>query len=63
MFELDKEQLEKLSAWRKTRPVRYEGCSGGRYVYLFCPTSLGLVVKVIDDCTKEEIDLTDYGSW
>ena len=63
MFSLDKEQLEKLSAWRKTRPVRNEGCSGGRYVYLFCPTTLGVVTKVIDDITKEELDLTDYGSW
>lgn len=63
MFDLDAEQWAKLAAWKKTRPVRNEGCSGGRYIYQFCPTSLGIVVKVIDDCTKEEIDLTDYESW
>jgi hypothetical protein len=32
MFNLDKEQLEKLAAWKKTRPKKYEGCSGGRYI-------------------------------
>jgi hypothetical protein len=63
MFDLDKEQLAKLNEWMKTRPKKYEGCSGGRYIYQFCPTSLGLVVKVIDDITKEEIDLTDYENW
>ena len=62
-FSLDKEQLEKLSEWMKTRPKAYGGAIGGRYVYTFCNTSLGTVVKVRDDITKEEIDLTDYVSW
>lgn len=60
MFDLDDEQYKKLAEWMKTRPIKPEGCSGGRYVYEFCPTNLGLVVKVRDDITKEEIDLTDY---
>ena len=62
-FSLDKDQQEKLNAWMKTRPTKYEGCSGGRYVYTFRPTSLGLVTRVRDDITKEEINLSDYENW
>jgi len=63
IFTINKEKQEELSAWMKTRREKYEGCSGGRYVYTFCPTLLGDVVKVRDDITGEEIDLTDYESW
>lgn len=63
MFTLDKEQLTKLNKWLKDRPPKYEGCSGGRYIYTFCPTSLGTVVKVKDSITGDEIDLSDYENW
>lgn len=59
-FTLDDEQLKKLTEWWDNRPKKNEGCSGGRYVYMICPTTLGTVLKVRDDITKEEIDLTDY---
>lgn len=36
----------------------YCGAIGGRYTYKFTPTSLGNIVKVIDNYTKEELDLT-----
>lgn len=41
----------------------YYGSIGGAYIYKFCPTSLGLITKVENSVTKEEIDLTDYKSW
>lgn len=63
IFSLDENQQVALSIWMESRPPKYEGASGGRYVYSFCPTSLGLVVKIRDEITKEEIDLTDYESW
>jgi hypothetical protein len=62
-FSLNKDEQAKLNEWMKTRPRRNEGCIGGRYIYQFCPTALGVVTKVIDDITKEEIDLTNYGEW
>jgi hypothetical protein len=63
MFNLDEEQLKKLEKWKSKHAKVYEGAIGGRYTYSFSPTSLGVVVKVTDDITKEEIDLTDYLSW
>jgi hypothetical protein len=63
MFDLDKEQLEKLAEWKGKHTKAFVGAIGGRYTYSFSPTSLGVVVKVKDEITKEEIDLTDYLSW
>jgi hypothetical protein len=41
----------------------YRGAIGGALTYMFCPTSLGMVVKVRDDLAGKEIDLTDYEDW
>lgn len=40
----------------------YYGTCGGAYLYKFLPTSVGLITKVENVVTKEEIDLTDYES-
>lgn len=63
MFTLTKEQCEKINEWVKTHKETYTGAIGGRYTYTFHPTTLGVVVKVIDELTKEELDVTDYESW
>ena len=36
---------------------------GGMFVWSFCNTSLGTVISIRCDGCKEEIDITDYGSW
>lgn len=41
----------------------YYGAMGGGLEYIFIPTSLGTIIKVRECITKEEINLTDYGSW
>jgi hypothetical protein len=41
----------------------YYGAIGGAYIYKFCPTSLGLITKVENSVTHEEIDLTHYRTW
>jgi len=73
MFNLTEEQDKKLSKWieeqdakvaamqEKVRP-NY-GCSGGAYTYSFTPTSLGVVIKVKNAITNDEIDLTEYDQW
>ena len=66
MFTLNKEEREKLLEWQKSRiPEKYSGASGGRWTYTFTPTSLGTVIKVIDNLITEdnELDLTDYDIW
>jgi hypothetical protein len=53
--------LEELAREGLLRP--YYGVSGGGYVFTFCPTSLGTVVRVRNTMSEDEIDLTDYESW
>ena len=39
------------------------GAIGGELTYLFTPTGLGCIVKVIHGGTHAELDLTDVGDW
>lgn len=41
----------------------YYGAIGGGLTYSFTPTGLGVVVKVKEYYTGEELNLTDYDSW
>lgn len=36
------------------------GAIGGELTYIFTPTSIGTIVKVVHGVTKAELDLTDY---
>lgn len=56
------EQDAKVAAMQKNRKPYY-GAAGGEYVYTYCPTTIGVVVKVRNDVTNEEIDLSDYDNW
>ena len=42
---------------------RYEGTVGGRFTYKITPTTLGMVIKVVDGMTKKELDVTEYEAW
>lgn len=59
------EQLEKLETWVFDHNLSntYSGAIGGRYTFSFTPTSLGLITKVRDNISEQEIDLTDYENW
>jgi hypothetical protein len=77
VFNLSDEQNDKLKAWIEEQNSKvaehqkemgfssapYYGCSGGAYTYSFTPTTLGMVVKVKNNLTKDEIDLTNYKDW
>jgi hypothetical protein len=56
-------QSEKLLGWDKKCNGKPTGASGGRFTYLFTPTSLGLVIKVKCNLCGDEIDLTEYNEW
>lgn len=62
-FKLTKDQITKFIEWSSKHEDAYGGAIGGRYTFSFTPTSLGLVTKVKDDISGEEIDLTDYNMW
>ena len=62
-FELDDEQVKKYLDWYAKLPEAAIGAIGGRIVFSFCNTSIGQVVRVRDDVSDLELDLTDYDSW
>lgn len=43
--------------------IPYQGASGGGITYKFTPTSIGIVIKVQEQWTGRELDVTDYDSW
>lgn len=68
-FTISVEQLLKIEAWLEKHDKkcmfgdsRRCGAIGGRLRYIFIPTSLGVISKVMCAC-KVEIDVTDYASW
>ena len=64
MFDLNKEQLEKLNKWIKEgNRHNSRSVDGARLMYSFIPTSIGTVCKVKDCVKNEEIDLSDYENW
>jgi uncharacterized FAD-dependent dehydrogenase len=62
-FKIDGDELKRLNEWMAKKTPKYGGAIGGRFVYTFCHTTLGTVVKVRDDIDKDEIDLSDYEGW
>ena len=62
-FTLTQEQLEAADKWQESQRQIYNGVIGGRWTYVITPTSIGLIVKLIDNVTKAEIDLTKYDAF
>ena len=62
-FELTPEQVAKFEKWRKTLPPSSLKYTGGRYTISFNPTGIGTIVKVLDNKSKAELDLTEYENW
>lgn len=73
MFSLTEEQGEKVAAWaaqqdkalaeKQGKDQPYYGCSGGSLSFEFTPTTLGMVVKVTNNLTKESLDVTEWDNW
>ncbi len=60
------EQDEKMIECAKNRggPMcRPCGPIGGAYTYSFTPTTIGVMIKVTNSVTNNEIDLTNYDEW
>ncbi len=57
MFEIGGEDYQNLVKWQQGIEDR------GDYIYRFCPTAVGLIIKVKNTETGDEIDLTEYDDW
>lgn len=68
IFTIEDEQLEKLRNWKAQHIVEkhggssYAGAIGGRYTYIFTPTSIGSVKTVRCSC-GEEYNIEDASDW
>ena len=72
-FQLDYHQNIKFKNWQKIQDKKvcelqknkfpYYGVTGGGYLFMFIPTSIGIIIKIQNNITKEEIDITDYNAW
>ena len=66
-FTLTSEQMKKFEKWRKKKNKKnkgeiYVGAVGGAYSFVFIPTGIGVIEKVV--CADgDELDLTDYDTW
>lgn len=73
MFQLDADQMKQFVTWRdeqdkvvaqkQGRDEAYYGAIGGGYTFCFTPTGLGVALTVVNNVTKEEINLTEYDKW
>lgn len=66
VFTLTPKQVEKYEKWLEKKNKKsgevYVGAIGGAYSFVFIPTGLGTIEKVV--CTDgSELDLTDSDSW
>lgn len=59
-FELNEKQIKRFEDWKKTVPPLPEGAIGSRWVYIFIPTHILLIVKIKDSVTLQELDVTEY---
>lgn len=63
VFEISPEQLVKIYDWMGMRKYQSRSVDGARFTYCFTPTSIGTVIKVIDEVTGDEFDASDYENW
>jgi hypothetical protein len=59
-FVIEEQEYRTLQKWKNWNE-KDEFTS--RYIYRFFPTSIGLVIKVTDTHTKDQIDISDYDNW
>lgn len=56
-------QEARLIAWQSKLPSKFTGALGGRFRFSITPTDFGAIIKVKDQITDEELDLTEYEAW
>lgn len=61
-FNLDPEEIIKFEEWSVEQKQKNSSmpAAGERWTFMFTPTGLGTIKVVKDECTGEELDLTDW---
>jgi hypothetical protein len=61
-FNLDPEEIIKFEEWSVEQKQKNSSMptAGERWTFMFTPTGLGTIKAVKDECTGEELDLTDW---
>jgi uncharacterized protein (UPF0218 family) len=64
-FKIDARDAEAIDAWMEKQRKKKPGTStiGGRWSYVFTPTGLGTMLKVVDNQTKKELVLDHSAEW
>ena len=52
-FGITKEENEKIKKWISNREVKNTGTNFGRYEYIFFPTGIGTICKIVDTTDGE----------
>lgn len=64
-WSISPKQAEKAQTWMDEHRAdkKYAGAIGGRFTWRFTHTGVGVVVKVADALTGDELDVSDYEDW
>jgi hypothetical protein len=65
-FTLTAEQAERARAWQAAMEVEHpanSGAVGGRFQFVFTPTSIGDCCSVRDTVTGVDLDISDFTDW
>ena len=58
-FPITKEEESKINEWVSKLPPANTGTIGGRFKYVFYPTSIGTSAKIVDGVTGQELTFRD----
>lgn len=67
-FRLDSGEVKKAERWKKSHnrgkcgKTREKSPIGGRYSYVFTPTSIGTFISIVCNLCGKEKTITDYDS-
>lgn len=53
-FTISEEEHNKIAEWAKTLPKASSGAIGGRFKYVFYPTSIGTAGEIVDNVTGKK---------
>ena len=64
-FEIDDIQMSRFEKWKieMKKKDSFIPTAGERWTFCFTPTGLGTVIEIVDNTTKEKLDLTEWDSW